>query len=511
MRKRRPQARLLVVATVLAAACGPRVLTPSLHQVSAALDVGGKSVQVKAHMRSGELYVLDSWRLAEDGRVLEGTGTRYTVLREPRGTGQQALPVEEIALLETNNSEMVSSLGVFGLSTLTTVWGALSVACVADPKSCFGSCPTFYLEDDADRPRAEGFSASIARALEARDVDALPDARPRAGRLAIRMRNEALETHAVRRLRLLAAPRPAGGQVFATEDGRFFPARRVAPPSRCRGPEGDCLAPIARADGQDRLSEADAADLATREELELLFPDPPEKAGIVIGARQSLMTTFLFYQSLAYMGPRAGEYLAALERGGPERALKMMGMARVLGGIDVEVAGADHAWRSVGRFDEAGPIAGDVQVIPLQAPLGPLRVRLRMAKGHWRLDWVALAELGAPVPVRPIEAESVERAGRPDPAALATLRSGLRHLVTLPGDEYRVAFRVGDTDASELFLESEGYYYEWLRAEWWREEDPAMAALIVGRPEEALRRMAGSFKAHEAAAEQAFWNSRFRR
>ena len=85
-------------------------------------------------------------------------------------------------------------------------------------------------------------------------------------------------------------------------------------------------------------------------------------------------------------------------------------------------------------------------------------------------------------------------------------------MITLPGDDYLLTFALPPEEVgSELFLESEGYYYEWMREEWLREEDPAMVAMIVARPEEALRRLARPFKAHEAGAEQAFWGSRFGR
>ncbi len=510
---RKASAMALLVG-VLGLACGPTVLRPHLYEPGQSPRPGREPHALKVHLRSGELVVLDSWTLSADHGTLQGQGTRYTTLREPRESGPQTLPVESIALLETNEREMVSQLATGGLSTLTVVFGALSVACLADPKSCFGSCPTFYLEDDTERPRAEGFSASIARSLEARDVDALEDARPHAGRLSLLMRNEAPETHAVRHVRLLSVPRPSDGRVLASADGHFHALRRPVPPATCRGPEGDCLARLARNDRDERRSVTDLDDLAAREELQLFFPDAPARGGIVIRARQSLLTTFLFYQTLAYMGRHAGDWLATAERGGPEQARELLGMGRVLGGIEVEVAEADGEWRREGVFDEAGPIAGDVQVVPLplRAQSGPLRMRLWMAKGHWRIDWVALGELGPDLEARGFDPVAVERAGRPDPEALLALRDEHRHLITLPGDEYRLTFSLPEQAAAgELFLESEGYYYEWLRAEWLREEDPAMVALIVTRPEEALRLLAMPFKAHEARAEQAFWGSRFGR
>jgi hypothetical protein len=214
---------------------------------------------------------------------------------------------------------------------------------------------------------------------------------------------------------------------------------------------------------------------------------------------------------MAYFGTRAGEYLASVERGGPEVAARAMGMARVLGAIDVEVAEGGGAFRAIGSFDEAGPIAGDVRVLPFEAHGGPLRVRLRQAKGHWRLDHAALVRLAEPVVPLPLEPSAVERGSRADARALELLRRGERHLVTVPGDAYRIAFELPPSrHGLELFLESEGYYYEWMRREGLAEEDAEMA-LVLSDPAQALRRMAGPFKQREAGMEQAFWSSRFRR
>jgi hypothetical protein len=387
---------------------------------------------------------------------------------------------------------------------------------VISPKSCFGSCPTFYVVDpegrEPERPQAEGFSESIARALEARDLDALGVARPGGSEVTVVMRNEALETHAVRRVRLLAAPRPPGGRVLAATDDRLRPAPALIAPLECRATEGDCLEAVGAIDGKDRVSPADGTDLAAREAVELRFPAIRGRAGIAVAARQTLLTTFLFYQTMAYTGRGAGAFLAALERGGPAAGRRALGMARALGGVDVEVAEGGGPWRAIGSFDEAGPIAGDLRAVPFEGSgAGPLRVRLRLACGHWRLDAVALAPLGEPVAPVVLEPASVERDGLPDARARATLAAGDQHLVTRPGDSYRLTFRLPPSDGSlELFLESEGFYYEWMRSEWLAEEDPAMAALALADPAEALRRLAPAYKAQEGGLERSFWASRFR-
>ena len=147
------------------------------------------------------------------------------------------------------------------------------------------------------------------------------------------------------------------------------------------------------------------------------------------------------------------------------------------------VSESEGPWRAIGSFDEPGPIAGDVQVLPFESSGGPLRVRLRQSKGHWRLDQVALARLSDPVVPRRLEPVAVERDAKPDAAVLERLRRGERHLVTGPGDAYRILFELPASPLGlELFLESEGYYYEWMREEWLAEENAEMASLALSDP-----------------------------
>jgi hypothetical protein len=86
------------------------------------------------------------------------------------------------------------------------------------------------------------------------------------------------------------------------------------------------------------------------------------------------------------------------------------------------------------------------------------------------------------------------------------------YLVTTPGDHYELGFRLpADAPAYEVFLESQGYYYEWMREAWLHDEDPALALLLMTNPREGLRVMAPAFKAVESGMEASFWASRFRR
>ena len=84
-------------------------------------------------------------------------------------------------------------------------------------------------------------------------------------------------------------------------------------------------------------------------------------------------------------------------------------------------------------------------------------------------------------------------------------------LTTLPGDTYTYTFRVPGGAAHELFLDSRGYYLEWMRDEWLRDENPLRAAQLILNPDQLLRDMAPEFKRQESRMESLFWGSRYAR
>jgi hypothetical protein len=262
-------------------------------------------------------------------------------------------------------------------------------------------------------------------------------------------------------------------------------------------------------DGRERTSAADATDLATRETLELDFAAPPDTSalGVVIGSRHTLLSTYLFYQQLSYMGRSATAWMARLERGERGGDAAAHGIGRVLGRIEVLVQRSSGRWEKAGDVGEAGPLASDVQMVPLPSDVGaPVRVRLRLTKGQWRVDSVALAAIvGHAEPLRLAPTEVREAHGQaPRASTPGTL------LTTLPGDEYVIRYRLPEhPERYALFLESRGYYLEWMRDEWLAEENPGRAAMMVTHPAKALRVLAPAFKANEARMEDAFWGSRY--
>src|SRR5512133_2795440 len=198
---------------------------------------------------------------------------------------------------------------------------------------------------------AEGFSSSILRSFEKEDIDMLYHAKPTGNIVNLKLTNEALETHVIRYADLLVFPRKQNERVFAVEEGYFASVSDIRSPSSCRAAEGDCLETVRQMDQRERFSETDAGNLAAKEYIEVNFNSIPEgDLGLIIGSRQTFLTTFLFYQSLAYMGHSAGNFAADIESGNRSLEKKVNKVWDVLGDIEVSFQDREGNWIKAGGF-----------------------------------------------------------------------------------------------------------------------------------------------------------------
>lgn len=499
-------------ALALLLGCAMRV-ERTMIQPSALATVDSRAPYLKAHMRDGSLFVLSTWMTNDTTRIVTGAGKRYAVDRTLHPDTSHVVAIDSVAIFETNVARNSPTVGA--LAIVTGITATVALACALDPKTCFGSCPTFYVTDgERERLQAEGFSASIAPSLEARDVDALYRARPSGRAVRIDMVNEAFETHVVRYAQLLVARRREGERVFHDGSGSFWSGTTPVSPVRCTGDEGDCRAAVAAFDEHERTSSADSADLATREIVELTF-GPAASPGLVLATRQSLLPTYLLYQGLAYLGTNVGAFMQSLAGADSATLARTRSMADALGGIDVQVR-FDSGWQTLSSIRETGPLASDLRVVPLPASAeDSVRVRLVMSKGAWRVDWAAITSLRGrvePLVLQPrkVVAKRNEAAHRWDEDAREKLVGQRQPLVTYPGDIYTLVYELpGEATEYELFLDTRGYYLEWMREEWLAETSRARAAGMLLDPAGSLKRLAPQFKKVEAQMDSMFWRSKY--
>src|SRR6185503_8166211 len=112
-------------------------------------------------------------RVDAERAAIEGVGTRLDANRVRLDSGALRVPIDSVVLFETNVAS-TSGPGV-AITVFTGITAAVAGICASSPKTCFGSCPTFYAPGRGGEMvlQAEGFSSSIAPALEATDVDML--------------------------------------------------------------------------------------------------------------------------------------------------------------------------------------------------------------------------------------------------------------------------------------------------------------------------------------------------
>ena len=188
---------------------------------------------LKAHTHDGKVYILSSWKVDSENQTVTGQGELLNVNREILETGELTIPIDSVAIFETNTQHIPPEVQARSAVLITSA-ALLGVVGYGISQIEIGSCPTFYVSD-GNRPilQAEGFSASVAPVLEASDVDALYHARPTQRHFEVQMKNEMLETHVVRHVDLLAVQRQSGGRVFQTADGTFWETNTIVEPKCC--------------------------------------------------------------------------------------------------------------------------------------------------------------------------------------------------------------------------------------------------------------------------------------
>lgn len=476
---------------------------------------------LKAHLKNGDICIFrDTWKVDTIYNFLAGRGERFDFNRHQKSVFDLGIDLDSVAIFETNQklvgaeNERMSALTI--LAGLDVVLG---IFCLTNPKACFGSCPTFYLGGDENvfSSDAEGFSNSIAPSLEASDIDALNNDPSAAGTFTLKMKNEAMETHVVKDIKIYAVPREKDLRIF--HDGRdgFFVCKPPLDLKSALSDEGDCTSLLDKIDRTERFSLSDPGNMSSKEEIILTFArgdlKDGEKLGLVVRFRQTLMTTYLIYSAFGYMGDEMGSVFAQMENSG-NRKKDLGGIRRELGDIEVHLWDqTSDKWIKQGGLYETGPIAFNLQILPFKDRLNgisdDLRIKLVLNRGLWRLDYLALASIirkAEPIILSP-DMIRYQKTGQEEPLSQAANLD--RPIISMPGDVRLFDFTLpGGSGDYELFLYSRGYYLEWMRSSWIKEKDLGKLARMLMVPKLYLKAEAADYKRYETVMEREFWNTR---
>jgi len=504
--------------------CTTQKVSRELIEVENAKKLNPRREYLKVHMKNGELYVLNNWKAEESMRFIEGMGTHLDQNRKPISDKQvevssaypssnQSLqkfriPYDDIVIVETNDKGRNPGVAAMVVTSVLTV--PVAIACIMNPKSCFGSCPTFYVPyADGEKLVAEGFSSSISQSLEERDVDRFNFSFA-SGPIEITMKNEALETHMIKSVNLLVCDKAPENMVYEARNARFFEVDSVATPQKAVYNSTSILEELTNLDEKEWYSLADSRNLASKEEILLEFDSFQSLNGLIIDKRQSLMTTFLFYQMLAFSGNTTSYLISAMETHKPKYQNRVSKMYELLGGIEVAIRDEKGNWNTVEEITESGPIASDSRLIPLpKVNSEKLQIRLRLTKGLWRINMVNLASIHGEVIPQRVQPDIVLANNSLDDFSLSRINDTTQYLVTYPGDEFRISFPVESSPSQQYFLESQGYYIEWMREEWLKEENYARVKWAMLFPSSFLKKTASIYKQNEIEMEAIFWSSKY--
>jgi len=472
---------------------------------------------LKAHLKNGDICILrDSWKVDTTTNIVSGNGTKYDFNRINVFEGAISIPIDSVAIFETNSKIQKPEAGrITALSILAGVDVIVGLICLTNPKACFGSCPTFYINenDNFHYADAECFSNAIAPSMEYSDIDALNN-KPLSNRIfSITMKNEALETHCVKDVKLFAYPRKEGERIYQSPANDFYLCENIYSLAQAKANEGDITALLNNQDRQERFSLSEESNLNSKEEIYLSFDNVKNTndLGLILNFRQTLMTTYLFYSAMGYMGDEVSDMFAKLESDSSIRN-RFDATTRNLGGIDIYLLNEQKGnWELQNRFNETGPIAINGQCIALQNSSSNSKVKLKIVlnKGLWRMDYVALTNIKEKVKPIEIYPSSIYDKGKPDNSALSAINNPDKYLISMPGSEYKFNFTLPNQHTDyELFLYSKGYYLEWMREHWIKDKDLLKLKEMVYNPKKYLKEEAKNYKRYETAMEQEFWNSK---
>jgi hypothetical protein len=331
---------------------------------------------------------------------------------------------------------------------------------------------------------AELFSHSIVPLAEARDVDrlAVPG---EAERVTLDIRNEAMETHFINHLELLAIEHRADEWVLNDAGGQPLAAGDWIEATSVTDRDGrDVSALVSDADDRvfetqaSRLDRADLDDFTDHLVLELPRPDT-DSAAVVLRMRNSLLNTVLLYDfMLAPAGLEAASWLGGtLERLGTAVEMGRWYQSRM--GMRVEVWDRGR-FRPAGRLSDTGPLAWEdvAMVVPVPENEPGLRVRLSFLADQWRIDRVRVAGAVRRPDMRIVPLAAVlDQDGAPLVDALeSAAHPDERYVETRPGVVVQAVFEPGPTLGARTFLlAAQGYYTEWLRPDWVRSGSPSEA------------------------------------
>lgn len=491
------------------------------HTVPEAIDTQQLKAQqkttiktpTKAHLKDGSVILFSNGFEFVEG-YLYGSGEKFSLSREYVGPVDQ-LAVDDVAALEHYEKDLDE-----GTSTVATIpavaLGAAGALVLA--VAVFGSCPTVYSLEGEPRLEAELFSHSITRRFERNDLDRLNEVAFHDDGYRLRLANEAPETHYINQLSMITVDHSIGTRAYPSPDGEVVLMEGDADFTARNCMNKNILASVAAPDGDayrsdDTLTQKLTSDVV-QDWIELTVPvskENIEKSPVVaLRLRNTLMATVLFYDvMLKSQGANALQWLGSSTRN-PIYAWKLSRWFRKAYGLHVQYWNG-NSFSDVATVSATGPIAWhDVAVVlPKTAGL-EARIRISFLPDNWMIDWVDVGfESRSPAVIQSISPDKIDDFS---PAETNTALTNIQekdsdYLLTYPGENHTLFFPADPPAPGTertCFLQSKGFYIEWLRENWFNSESVEMPSSSFEPGDSATMQTAKLWLQNRASLERLF-------
>ncbi len=511
---------VMFLTAVLVSGCFPS-RTVNYSERGIPEEISSFTAVAKIHLDDGSVVLMRNGFTVAGDTVI-GNGPRYGMAGGLLESGAHRIVFDSIAAMtyhqDDHNGGQVLGSALFG------TWGPsisfLSLYCLVCPKCCFGCCPTVYIRDGSEQSiRAECFSYCISPYTQRGDLDLLARRWDPGDTLHMRIANEALETHYINSLSLLAVQHPEDSEVYPTDAGRIVAVRDLRPAAGVWNSRGaDVTEAVRSIDQENYRSSMDIfSEQAVAAEPDWLAFDLPPMPGsdsvtVVLRLRNTLLSTVLFYDIvLASQGMQAMEWTRRMAEN-KVYALLFSTLYEQYSGIRC-LSGTPGNLRETATIGDIGPIAWKEIALRIPAASAAQRIRLEFFPDNVMIDriaWSADASAEASMHVQRLSPVRVtDYAGRDGSAALALLeKADDAYLIHEPGDNVDLTYRVPGSKglSTSLLLASSGYYYEWLRGNWIRNAGTGKQLDIFDRKGILTKLRSRWLESHRAVAQSFFEN-----